>query len=68
MDNKGSISAYGARLGGGLTRVLAAALLCGGLDGCVVIGGSSRGGFFLWPGGLGLLFLIFLFVLLTRRR
>lgn len=37
--------------------------------GCLVIAGySSRGGWFLWPGGLGglLLILLVLFVLLRR--
>ena len=48
-----------------MPRALVALALCAGLTGCVVIGGSSRGGFFLWPGGLGLLLMI---VLLTRRR
>ena len=43
-------------------------VVCVGLQGCLVIGASSRGGFFLWPGGLGLLALLALFVLLGRRR
>lgn len=36
--------------------------------GCVVVGASSRGGFFLWPGGVGLLVLILLVMLILRRR
>ncbi len=43
-------------------------LLSLGLTGCVVVGASSRGGFFIWPGGLGLLVLILLVVFLLRRR
>jgi hypothetical protein len=35
---------------------------------CVGIGYSSRGGWFLWPGGLGLLLMIILVVFLMRRR
>lgn len=48
-----------------LVAALGAALL---LSGCVVVGGSSRGGLFLWPGGLGLGFIILLVLLLLRRR
>ena len=48
-----------------LGSALGAALL---LSGCVVVGGSSRGGLFLWPGGLGLGFIILLVLLLLRRR
>ncbi len=51
-----------------LVRLTAALALCGGLSGCVVVGASSRGGFFIWPGGLGLLLVIALVVLLLRRR
>ena len=47
---------------------LLTALLSSGLAGCVMIGGSSRGGFFIWPGGLGLGFLLLLFFFLSRRR
>ena len=49
-------------------RILAALTLCGGLNGCVVLGASSRGGFFMWPGGLGLLLVVVVLVLLLRRR
>ncbi len=38
------------------------------LSGCVVVGYSSRGGFFVWPGGLGLLLLLLLLWLLLRPR
>ena len=44
--------------------------LCGmlPLSGCLVVGASSRGGFFVWPGGLGLLIMLGLLILLLRRR
>jgi hypothetical protein len=35
---------------------------------CVGVGYSSRGGWFVWPGGLGLLLLIIVVVLLMRQR
>ena len=35
---------------------------------CVVVGRSSAGGWFLWPGGLGLLVMIALFFWLFGRR
>ena len=38
------------------------------LNGCVVVGASSRGGLFVWPGGLGLVVLILLVLLVLRRR
>ena len=38
------------------------------LSGCVMVGYSSRGGFFVWPGGLGLLLLLLLLWLLLRPR
>ena len=47
-----------------LSSLMAASALCG----CVVVGASSRGGFFIWPGGLGLVVLILLVVLALRRR
>jgi hypothetical protein len=56
-----------ARCGG----ILAAALLLSGpLTGCIVVGVSNRGGWFIWPRGFGLLFVfaILLILLLRRRR
>lgn len=47
---------------------LAGLLSLGSLTGCFVVGASSRGGFFVWPGGLGLLVLILVVVFLLRRR
>lgn len=38
------------------------------LSGCVMVGYSSRGGFFVWPGGIGLLLLLLLLWLLLRQR
>ncbi len=38
------------------------------LSGCVMVGASSRGGFFVWPGGLGLVVLILLVLFVLRRR
>lgn len=38
------------------------------LCGCIVLGASSRGGFFIWPGGLGLLVVLLVLFLLLRRR
>lgn len=35
---------------------------------CVAVGYSSGGGWFIWPGGLGLLVLIIVVILLVRRR
>ncbi len=53
------------------TRIL---LACCGLfandllSGCMVVGYSSRGGAFVWPGGLGLILLLLLLWLLLRGR
>lgn len=38
------------------------------LSGCVVAGYSSRSGFFVWPGGVGLLLLLLVLWLLLRSR
>ena len=35
---------------------------------CVGVGYSSRGGWFVWPGGCGLLVIILLILFLMRRR
>jgi hypothetical protein len=47
---------------------LAALLVSSVLTGCVAVGYSSTGGWFIWPGGLGLLVVILVVVLLLRRR
>lgn len=40
----------------------------GSLSGCVAVGYSTGGGWFVWPGGLGLLFILLLLFFLLRRR
>jgi hypothetical protein len=44
---------------------LAAATL---LSGCLVVGWSSAGGGFIWPGGLGLVVMIVLVLFFLRKR
>ncbi len=51
-----------------LLLLLAGFLIATSLSGCLVLGGSSRGGFFIFPGGLGLVVLILVVALLLRRR
>jgi hypothetical protein len=43
---------------------------CGvlGLSGCLVVGYSSRGGAFIWPGGFGLLVLLAILYFFLRGR
>jgi len=36
--------------------------------GCMVVGYSSRGGWFVWPGGLGLIVILVLLYLIFGRR
>ena len=49
--------------------VAMAGLLGGGaLSGCLVAGYSSRGGAFVWPGGLGLVLMLVLIYFLLRGR
>lgn len=49
--------------------VLALAPLLGlTLSGCLVVGYSSRGGFFIWPGSLVLLLILALLYFLLRGR
>ncbi len=38
------------------------------LTGCVAVGYSSRGGWFVWPGGFGLLLIVLLVLFLLRGR
>lgn len=45
----------------------AALLLAATQSGCIVAGYSSNSGWFIWPGGLGLLLIIFLVLLFSRR-
>ncbi|MEP7342540.1 MAG: hypothetical protein ABI977_32735 [Acidobacteriota bacterium] len=54
-----------------MKRVLALLLLLSAQlasSSCVGVGYSSRGGWFVWPGGVGLLVVIIIVVLLLRRR
>ena len=48
--------------------LLACAIMTVPLGGCLVLGGSSRGGFFIFPGSLGLILLIVVVALVLRRR
>ena len=43
-------------------------LLALSFSSCVGVGYSSRGGWFVWPGGCGLLVIILLILFLSRRR
>jgi hypothetical protein len=38
------------------------------LTGCIVVGVSNRGGWFIWPRGFGLLFIFAMLVILLLRR
>lgn len=49
--------------------VMAAGMTSAGLlTGCFAVGYTSGGGWFVWPGGLGLVLLIALVLLVLRRR
>jgi hypothetical protein len=48
--------------------IITTLLLTLSLSACVGVGYSSRGGWFVWPGGCGLLVLILLIVFFMRRR
>jgi hypothetical protein len=50
------------------TTLLVACVATLGLSGCLVAGYSSGGGWFVWPGSLGLLIVVLLVVFLMRRR
>jgi hypothetical protein len=51
-----------------LLTLLAACFATVGLSGCLVAGYSSGGGWFVWPGSLGLILIVLLIVFLIRRR
>jgi hypothetical protein len=51
-----------------LATLFAASVATLGLSGCLVAGYSSGGGWFVWPGSLGLLVIVLLVVFLMRRR
>ncbi|MCU1248943.1 MAG: hypothetical protein JWQ49_1972 [Edaphobacter sp.] len=52
----------------GVCTLLASCISAAGLSGCVAVGYSSGGGWFVWPGGLGLLIVILIIVFVLRRR
>ncbi len=62
------LNGKGARAARAALAAMAGLLAFGSLSGCVVVGASSRGGFFVWPGGVGLVVLILLVLLVLRRR
>ena len=51
-----------------LLTVLAACFATFGLSGCLVAGYSSGGGWFIWPGSLGIIVIVLLILFLLRRR
>jgi hypothetical protein len=51
-----------------LMTVLAACFATLELSGCLMAGYSSAGGWFVWPGSLGLIVIVLLIVFLVRRR
>ncbi len=51
-----------------MKNFLALMLISLSCTGCVAVGYSSGGGWFVWPGGLGLLLVVGLVILLLRRR
>lgn len=48
-------------------KLVACAVLCAGLSGCLVAGYSSQGGWWVWPGSLVMTLVLVLVWLLTRR-
>jgi hypothetical protein len=50
------------------TMVILTLLLALSMSSCIGVGYSSGGGWFVWPGGLGLLLVIIVVILLVRRR
>ena len=56
------------KISGNILLLVAALVASGTLTGCLMIGGTSRGGFFIWPGSLGLLVILLIVSLLLRRR
>jgi hypothetical protein len=51
-----------------LMTLLAACFATLGLSGCLVAGYSSGGGWFVWPGSVGLIVIVILIVFFVRRR
>ena len=55
------------RLGATLTATMAS-LVCVLCTGCMVVGYRSGGGWFVWPGGFGLILLVLAILFFMRRR
>ena len=51
-----------------LTLLLATLLASTALIGCIVAGASSSSGWFIWPGGLGLVVIVLLAIFFLRGR
>jgi Na+/proline symporter len=51
-----------------ICTLLASCIGAAGLAGCVAVGYSSGRGWFVWPGGLGLLIIVLIIVFVLRRR
>ena len=51
-----------------LSLLTASLLASTALTGCIVAGASSNGGWFVWPGGLGLVVIVLLAIFLLRGR
>ncbi len=51
-----------------IALVVGGFLTCTALNGCIIIGSSRHGGFFLWPRGFGLLILVIIVIALMRPR
>jgi hypothetical protein len=51
-----------------LCRALFGLLLCVPLSGCLVMGYSAGGGWWVWPGSVGITLLILLAMFLLNRR
>jgi hypothetical protein len=51
-----------------LSVLFTAYVAASGLSGCLVAGYSSGGGWFIWPGSLGLIVIVLLVVFVVRRR
>jgi hypothetical protein len=65
-NHKEKFSAFS--LSSNLLTLLAGCFATLGLSGCLVAGYSSGGGWFIWPGSLGLIVIVLLIVFLLRRR
>jgi hypothetical protein len=60
------LSSFG--LFGKVSAIVAAGFITLGVTGCLVAGYSSGGGWFVWPGSLGLLLIVVCIIFAVRRR